>query len=267
MIRLALWFVSTLIVPLALNYFVLNSFFEHPIQKGLALMGYSLFFHFVCLFIAFGYRSTKDWFKNEKLKNEIIQEKLNTEINFLKAQINPHFIFNTLNNLYAEARKHEDKTVADGVAKLSHMMRYMIYDSNVEKVTLAKEIQYLNSYMELQKFRFSEEDPIDLKISLDIKNPSVQIAPIIFIPFVENAFKHGIQIEQKSFIHLSVTATDHELVFNISNRKFKTETIEKNSGVGLKNVKRRLALLYPDKHQLEVTDNEDSYHVKLTLQF
>ena len=261
------WFLSTLVVSLVLNYFVLNSFFEHPIQKGFALIGYSLFFHFVCLFIAFGYRFTKDWFENEKLKNEIIQEKLHTEINFLKAQINPHFIFNTLNNLYAEARKHEDKTVADGIAKLSHMMRYMIYDSNVEKVTLAKEIQYLNSYMELQKFRFSEEDPIDLKISLDIKNPSVQIAPIIFIPFVENAFKHGIQIEQKSFIHLSVTATDHELVFNISNRKFKTETIEKNSGVGLKNVKRRLALLYPDKHQLEVTDNEDSYHVKLTLQF
>lgn len=258
-------FVVTLGLSLLINYLIVSTFLDYEIRKGVALISYSVFLHFLFLFLSIGYRLAKDWFKNEIIKNQIIQEKLQTELNFLKAQINPHFMFNTLNNLYAEARKHKDKTVADGIAKLSHIMRYMIYDSNVELVTLDKEIQYLKSYIELQKLRISDKDPFDLKVEMRDVDLSVKVVPILFIPFVENAFKYGLDIEKKCFLHIGIQTTENNLVFKISNSKFNTKSIEEHSGVGLKNVKRRLSLLYPSRHELNIQDNADTYDVTLKL--
>lgn len=265
-IRIALFFALTLISSLLINYLIAKNFMEHEIGKGSALVSYSIFLHFLFLFLSVGYRLAKDWFKNELIKNQIVQEKLVTELNFLKAQINPHFLFNTLNNLYAEAHKLENKNVANGIAKLSHIMRYMIYDSNAPFVSLDKEIKYLESYIALQKLRLSEQDPLDLKVDIATADTSVKVAPILFIPFVENAFKYGFDIENNSFIHITLKTAGNDILFTISNSKHQTNRIEEHSGVGLKNVIRRLSLLYPDKHELIIEDDTVKYTVRLRLQ-
>lgn len=259
-------FTATLSLSLLINYLIVLKYLEYAIRKGTALVGYSVFLHFLFLFLSIGYRLTKDWYKNEIIRKQILQEKLQTELNFLKTQINPHFLFNTLNNLYAESRKHEDKTVANGIAKLSHMMRYMIYDSNVELVSLDKEIKYLESYIELQKLRISDRDPLDLKVDIGPVDTSLRIAPILFIPFVENAFKYGIHLEQACFIHIQLSTSGSELLFTISNSKFNNASINVHSGVGLNNVKRRLALLYPNQHELNIVDGAEHYDLSLKIQ-
>ncbi|MCL6266336.1 sensor histidine kinase [Flagellimonas myxillae] len=265
-VAIAALFVTTLALSLLINYFIAKEYFAYEMHKGTALIAYSVFLHFLFLFLSIGYRLTKDWYKNEIIRKQILQEKLETELNFLKAQINPHFLFNTLNNLYAESRKHEDKKVANGIAKLSHMMRYMIYDSNVELVSLDKEINYLESYVELQKLRVSENDPLDLKVDIGPVDTSFQIAPILFIPFVENAFKYGIHLEQACFIHIQLSTSNNELLFTISNSKFNNVSINEHSGVGLSNVKRRLSLLYPNQHELRIVDGDDHYDLSLKIQ-
>ena len=257
---------ATLAIPLFINYLIVVNSLDYELHRGPALVTYSVFLHLLFLFLSIGYRLTRDWYKNEVIKKQILQEKLETELNFLKAQINPHFLFNTLNNLYAESRKHEDKTVANGIAKLSHMMRYMIYDSNVELVRLDKEISYLESFIELQKLRISDQDPLDLKVDIGQVDTSLKIAPLLFIPFVENAFNYGIHLEQPCFIHLHLSSTNNELLFTISNSKFQNTRIKEHSGLGLNNTKRRLALLYPNQHELVIADGASQYDLSLKIQ-
>ncbi len=264
-IPIVIFFIVTLGLSLLINYLIVNEFFDYEMRKGSALVAYSIFFHFLFLFLSIGYRLTKDWYQNEVIKKQIVQEKLETELNFLKAQINPHFMFNTLNNLFAEARKNEDKTVANGIAKLSHIMRYMIYDSNVEFVSLGKEIKYLESYIELQKLRISEKDPLDLKVHMEAVDPTLMIAPILFIPFVENAFKYGLHLEKKCFIHIHLSTDQDRLQFCIANSRFSGLRMTEHSGVGLKNVKRRLSLLYPKKHDLRIEEKTNEYKLSLEL--
>lgn len=258
-------FAITIVVSLVINLYIINSFFDFNLQKDTALTSYSLLLHIFFLLLSFGYFLAKDWYRNETIKREIIQEKLETELNFLKAQINPHFMFNTLNNLYSDARKNQDKIVANGIAKLSHIMRYMIYDSNVEFVSLDKEIHYLESFIELQKLRISEDDPFELVFNKENVDLTLKISPILFIPFVENAFKYGLSIDEKCFIHISIETYENKLFFKVLNSKFNTQSIKEHSGVGLVNVKRRLALLYPHKHHLELIDESKEYKVILEL--
>lgn len=252
-------------LSLIINYYVLSHGLPYGLKKSNALIGYTALIHLLFLLLSIGYSLAKDWYRNEKLKRHITQEKLKTELDFLKAQINPHFLFNTLNNLYGEARKTEDKTVANGIAQLSHMMRYMIYDSNVSLVTLDKEIQYLESFIQLQKLRLMENDPLDLKFDYKNSDPLLKVAPILFIPFVENAFKHGMDIDQQSFIHITLETHGNHLKFEVANSKFNVQTIKEHSGVGLINIKRRLSLLYPEKHTLKIFDEADTYRISLEL--
>ncbi|MDC6366978.1 MULTISPECIES: sensor histidine kinase [Flavobacteriaceae] len=264
-VKMFFLFALTLGLSLLINFYILNNGLPYGLRKGEALIGYTALIHLLFLLLSIGYRLAKDWYRNEKLKRRITQEKLKTELDFLKAQINPHFLFNTLNNLYGEARKIEDKTVASGIAKLAHMMRYMIYDSNVERVTLDKEIQYLESFIQLQKLRLSENDPLDLQFDWKNADLNIKVAPILFIPFIENAFKHGLDINQQSFIHIALETSENQLFFEVENSKFDVQTIHEHSGVGLINVKRRLALLYPEKHTLKISDQGDIYRIRLEL--
>ncbi len=209
-------------------------------------------------------RLTNEWFRNEKEKKEMENEKLISELAFLKSQVNPHFLFNILNNICSLARKKSDDT-ENAIIKLSQIMRYMLYDSKDEKVSLEKEVNYLKNYIELQEIRLSGAVAIDFIIE---GNPEMRlIEPMLLIPFVENAFKHGISYLDDSKITIRLMVSDQSIVFRVENhiaRKIAGD-IHEESGIGLKNVLRRLELLYPGKHELSIEDNGLEYKIYLKL--
>lgn len=207
---------------------------------------------------------TNEWFRNEKEKKEMENEKLTSELAFLKSQVNPHFLFNILNNICSLARKKSDDT-ENAIIKLSQIMRYMLYDSKDEKVSLEKEVDYLKNYIELQQIRLSGAVSIDFVIDGD---PGMKmIEPLLLIPFVENAFKHGISYVGDSKILIRLEVREHTLTFRVENRIARKVggEIQTDSGIGLKNVLRRLDLLYPDKHDLITEDDGTDYKSFLKL--
>lgn len=220
---------------------------------------------FISLFIAM-VRFASDWFELAERKKEMETQKLTAELNFLKAQINPHFLFNTLNNLYYLAYSKSENTT-EVIAKLSQMMRYMIYDANHLQVPLKKEIEYMQNYISLERLRLNNQTPI----SFDVEGPVDQllIAPFILITFLENAFKHGVSNnDTASWVKVRMHADAQSCVYVVENSKItsvKKESEEK-SGIGLQNVRRRLELTYPDRHELLVSEDEKSYRVTLKLQ-
>jgi len=210
-------------------------------------------------------RFAADWLDLETTRKEIEKEKLTAELNFLKAQVNPHFLFNTLNNLYYLAySKSENTTVV--IEKLSRMMRYMIYDSNYPHVQLSKEIEYMENYISLEKLRLSEKVKIQFLVNGDAD--AVQITPLILITFLENAFKHGVtSTSQESWIDAKLDCTGNHLKFVVINSKPAVSKADEKSGFGLQNVKRRLELSYPEKHKLKTQDLPGEYQVELDLLF
>lgn len=211
-------------------------------------------------------RITSEWFKNERSRREMEAEKLSSDLAFLKSQINPHFLFNILNSICSLARKKSDDTES-AIIKLSQIMRYMLHDSKDEKVSLDKEVEYLQSYIELQHLRIS--DQVKIIFNIEGEPGRYMIEPLLLIPFVENAFKHGISYYENSNIEINLVLGEKELHFAVSNNivKHKDETLESGSGIGLKNVMRRLELLYPGRHELLIEDNGSNYRVDLTIKF
>jgi hypothetical protein len=210
-------------------------------------------------------RFATGWFELEAKRKQMENDKLASELKFLKAQINPHFLFNTLNNLYYLAYSQSANTT-EVIAKLSQMMRYMIYDSNYPKVPLTKEIEYMQNYISLERLRLNNEVPIDFVIEGSTDN--ILVTPLIFITFLENAFKHGVSANTaNSWVKIHFKITDNEFVYTVENSKLKNVQHEKEeSGFGLQNLKRRLELSYPEKHTLVTNDLEDRYFVQLNLQ-
>lgn len=191
------------------------------------------------------------------------KEKLNAELSYLKAQINPHFLFNTLNSIYSLAIEKSDHT-ATAVVRLSEMMRYVTTEANSDFVALEKELNYVGSYIELQKIRFG--DTIRLMYSVDGNMAGKKIAPLILIPFVENAFKHGVNPEENSDIRISIDIKDHVLQLIVFNNKVNIRTQnEIRTEQGIENTKNRLQLLYPSKHLLIIDDDKNAYSVSLTI--
>jgi two-component system, LytTR family, sensor histidine kinase AlgZ len=216
---------------------------------------------FIAIFVGM-LKFAEDWLELEAKRKELENEKLTAELTFLKAQINPHFLFNTLNNLYYLAFTNSPNTT-EVIAKLSQMMRYMIYDSNHEKVLLSKEIEYIESYMSLEKLRLNNQIPINFTVEGEVNQ--VKIVPLILITFLENAFKHGVSNNSTdAYITVKLLVQNKALIYSVENSKLETNNHEK-SGIGLQNVKRRLDLSYPKKSHLEITDTEKEYKIKLTL--
>jgi len=214
--------------------------------------------------IGISIRLAREWARNEKERRELQGEKLLAELAFLKSQVNPHFLFNTLNNICSLARKKSDDTES-AIIKLSQIMRYMITDSTQEKVGLEEEVDYLNNFIELQKIRLT--DKVDISFITEGDLSAIQLEPLLLIPFVENAFKHGVSYTGKSRISIELKTGSGELSFMVENSKplFKDKLTLEEAGIGLKNVSRRLELLYPGRHQLEVRDSESLYYVMLKI--
>jgi hypothetical protein len=207
-------------------------------------------------FLSLMLRISNRWRQAEK-------EKAERELSYLKAQINPHFLFNTLNSIYALAVNKSDDT-ASAVVKLSGMMRYVLTDATQDFVSLQKEIEYIQDYVELQELRFGKSGSVTFSVS---GSPmGYKIAPLMLIAFVENAFKYGLNAEYDSLIQINIFITTQLLTFKVYNHKVKIRPDPSSQhGVGISNTKTRLQLLYPFKHELTITNTEKDFTVLLTL--
>lgn len=203
------------------------------------------------------------WLMTEQNRKETENEKLNTELSFLKSQINPHFLFNTLNNIYSLAIVSSNKT-APAVLKLSAIMRYILTETERNLVPLENELTFLHNYLDLQQVRLT--DKVTVEFTIEGNTGELLIAPLILIPFVENAFKYGVSTKEKSTIKISLTTNDHLIQFSCSNFIVQSEnTLTENTGIGINNVKRRLELLYTGKHSLVTKEENGFYLVNLQL--
>ncbi len=218
---------------------------------------------FLVLTVSTCVKVIQQWLAAEKKQEEIAHEKINTELSFLKSQINPHFLFNTLNNIYSLAVVKSDAT-AGAVMKLSSIMRYVLSETKQHLVPLDKEIKFIQDYIDLQQVRLTEKIKVSFTVSGDTENR--QIAPLLLMPFVENAFKYGISTKEHSEIKISIEARQGAIEFLSDNKVIATETDRHdNNGIGLKNTRRRLEILYPGKHQLEILRENNHFKVHLNL--
>lgn len=218
----------------------------------------------VSAFVAF-LRFFSEWRDLEEQRKELKNEKLDAELKFLKSQVNPHFLFNTLNNLYSLAYSQSPKTT-EVISRLSQMMRYMVYDSNHDLVPLEKEIDYMQNYISLEKLRLNELTPI----TFEIEGDTIQrkIAPLLLIPFLENAFKHGVSNSNpNSWVKAKLIAQGQHLHFEVANSRLDQQGTAgaSNSGIGLENVKKRLELKYPGLYDLKIGSTDTQFSANLDI--
>jgi len=202
-------------------------------------------------------------FEAQKLRNELTNQRQAGELALIKAQVNPHFLFNTLNNIYSLVLKKSDEA-PEAVMKFSSIMRYVLSEANNETVQLDREIEYLRSYIELQKFRFSKPGYVVINVSGN--TGKTRIAPMLLIPFVENAFKHGSKKQQPGII-VELAADDDKIHFRVVNYIKENQQPPKNNSFvsGLSNIRRRLELSYPGKHELQVKQENGQHKVSLLI--
>jgi sensor histidine kinase YesM len=212
-------------------------------------------------------RVIMDWWRYQTEKQVLKTQTIQSELRFLKSQINPHFLFNTLNNLYALTLKKSDKA-PEIVLKLSEIMRYMLYECNERQVPLSKEIHYIYNYLDLERLRQPKDSDIRFVVEGNISDQMV--APLLFVPFIENSFKHGLNhnVNGGGFVRLLLFAQASHLKFVIENSKVEhlpRQQHARSGGIGLANVKQRLEILYPNNHILEISEQPDRYTVTLKL--
>ncbi|MBD3628279.1 histidine kinase [Cyclobacterium sp.] len=205
--------------------------------------------------------------KIQSLSHEV--EKGSANLSFLKSQINPHFLFNALNTLYGTALMENAERTSDGIQKLGDMMRFMLHENQMDKIPLRREIEYLRNYLDLQMLRFKNEDNLEISIKLNEDHCEGNIAPMLLIPFVENAFKHGISTKNKSWIRINLrclTGSVHLDVVNSIHPPKAQKDPSDESGIGLDNVHKRLQALYPNTHKLNIIANDTEYFVHFSVQ-
>ena len=273
--RFGLWFGLVLIVATFLDRLIIGSNLLAPQIAELGLT-YRFFNEVPILRNAFllvsiiGLASMIRFFKlfiiQERRQSEIQKEKLATELAFLKAQVNPHFLFNALNNLYSTAIQNNQVELASGLENLSGVMQYLTYESNAPKVAIEKEIKLIQNYIEIQSLRLSETDEATIAFNVNGNTTGVIIAPVLLLPLVENAFKHGLEPNKKSLVKIDLTIAEGWLHFVVKNtlRSRQTQKLD-NDGIGLKNVRKRLDLLYPDAHKLDTLKEELYFTTTLSL--
>lgn len=253
------------------NFVVYPIFAPEYTAKGF-LCDHCLVYGLVGFIILFGYAVAlnlfKHWYINRQNEQKLVKEKLEAELKFLKAQIHPHFLFNTLNNLYALALKKSDKA-AEMVLKLSDLLNYMLYECNADTVELQKEIDLVTNYIALERLRYGND--LRVNFTLNCNATGVAVAPMLILPLVENAFKHGLSQQPKSgFITIIIDCENTDLLIKVENSKpegvYKNKTTESyKEGIGLQNLKRRLQLLYKGKHSVTVNETENIFTVEVII--
>lgn len=209
-----------------------------------------------------------NWEFQRKEKVQIEREKMSAELSFLKSQVNPHFLFNSLNSIYALSEQKSAKT-SEAILLLSNLMRYMLYGSNNGKTEISKEIDCIESYIQLQRLRISSRESIIILVNIKGRELNVLVEPLILIPFIENAFKHGVSYHQRSEVLIDLDVTQEVISLDVKNTK-KISVAEgspvTDSGIGLINIRRRLDLLYPSRHTLRIEDGKEYFSINLKIQ-
>jgi len=221
-----------------------------------------IFFFIVSICVTI--RTTSRWLITENQRKNLENENLKSELNNLKMQLNPHFFFNTLNNIYSLIKISPDKA-QESVHGLAKLMRYHLYETNEDMVPLSGEVEFLKNYISLMKIRVTSNVRIESKF--DVENTTARIAPLLFIPLVENSFKHGISPTEESIINISMIEHDRILSFEIQNTNFPQKTNGLiDSGIGLENLIKRLLLIYPEKHNFVKGYKDKFFFIKVIIQ-
>ena len=213
------------------------------------------------LFASIIYRLVYDRIRFERMEKEARAQQLDAELKLLRSQVSPHFLFNMLTNMVSMARL-QSNLLEPSLIRLSELLRYMLYESNEEKIAIVKEIEQIENYVSLQQLRFGE----DVVISLNIQNdyPEGMIEPMLLVPFIENAFKHGIGMVKDPFIQISLIVKEQQLEFKVvNNYNAANQSKDKHSGIGLNNVKNRLELLYANNYKLDIVNKDGIYSIHL----
>ncbi|MEL6863454.1 MAG: histidine kinase [Bacteroidota bacterium] len=253
------WTFGTLSDILLPQYFFIN--YYHFIELclfAMAYLGISTLLHLS--------RSRFTLIEAERQIQQLRSEKIQAELQALKAQLNPHFLFNSLNSIYYLAMEEQERS-PQAILQLAQVMRYVLHESNKAQLPLEKEIQFIQDYIDLQSLR--SDQSVSIQFEIEGADTSIQIAPLLFIPFVENAFKHGLKAKSEApFVHICLKIEGHELLFQVKNNKGQVAAMlpDGPGGVGLANIKKRLALLYPKRHQLLLNDQSDYFETQLKLQ-
>jgi two-component system LytT family sensor kinase len=254
--------VLLILFSVQVKFFILESWFPDALQEA---SSHVLFPSLMAFIVSIFYSLAMERMHAEKLQRENEAARLGMELKLLRSQISPHFLFNVLTNFVSLARKKSDH-LESSLLMLSGLMRYMLYDAN-KKICLQQEVEYLQSYIGLQKLRFGREVKIIFNCELSLEETNHSIEPMLLIPFVENAFKHGTGTLGQPFIEITFTVQKGVLYFKVKNSFDKADTNkDESSGIGLDNVRSRLALLYPGRHNLAIYRNKPLFSINLTLQ-
>jgi len=222
-----------------------------------------LFNMFFVVFIAIAIKFYKRWSEIDIREQKVQKEKVEAELQMLKTQINPHFLFNTLNSIYVLAMKNSEQT-ANMVMKLSDILDYILYKIDSPRIAISAEIQIIENYIALEKIRFTNR--VNLSLSSDFKSEDIQIPPMLIIPFIENAFKHGVAKSlEKSWVKISMQEAGQMMNIAVSNSKGQNSTKSETGGIGLANVRKRLDILYRDSYKLDISEKINSYDVFLSI--
>lgn len=252
----------------AFFYYYLNAFIFPGWEQGSFPQAYKLVQSIMIItspmIFLIGLVIMNRWVTSERKAESLENEKVRAELSYLRSQINPHFFFNTLNTLYGLALKKSEKT-AEVVMKLSELMSYILYDADRESVTLEKEIDQINRYIDLEQIRYDNRFHTELKVQGTVED--FEIPPLILLPFVENSFKHGVNKSSRDgWLSIAIKVTGEIMSFEIRNKVFHEAKPENDKGgLGIANVKKRLLLLYPESHQLNYALANDQFIVKLII--
>lgn len=252
----------------------LNYYYIYPLYLSTAanyplLYLSKIIFEFISLYLIVSFYGMfifiRIWYHQQQALNELKKEKIAAELELLKSQVQPHFIFNMLNNIYSSAFKKSPET-AQQILKLSNLIEYSLYDSKKEEVLLEEELKYIRNYVDLQKIRVGDKLDVSMNIFNDING--ILVPPLLLLPIIENCFKHGVNKSiNPSWIRIDISTTDREIIFKIENslEKESQNAVSQNGGLGLANVRRRLELMYPNGHDIKIFQEENSFLLVLKL--
>lgn len=265
-----LWFFIINVTAIVLSVFfaelIRNTFFEwegHRPPRHIVISGMVFSFVFV-ISISLAIRATGRWLKLDAERRALENENLRSELNNLKMQLNPHFFFNTLNNIYSLIQLSPERAM-EAVHGLARLMRYHLYETNSEKVPVAGEVDFMKSYVSLMQLRTNANVQVDQ--AFQFEHGDDEVAPLLFVPLLENAFKHGVSSDQPSLIRIHLDEKQHVLSLVVENSLLSSSvSVDSNKGIGLDNLQKRLQLIYPNRHRFESGREGDVFRVKLVIQ-
>lgn len=238
--------------------FIFNSFKTDFDAESIA---FATFTTALCIMFAFG----QSYRQNQRQKLILIQQRTQAELDALKAQVNPHFLFNSLNNIYGTAISEDSPRTAESIQQLSGIVRYVMEESRLQTTDIQRELRFVDDFVELQRIRLPNQENIAISTDIDWDEKPAQVVPLLLNPLIENAFKYGISIQYPCFVHIRLRVQEGTLTLITENSVLPRTGLEEGTGLGLANVRQRLALAYPDRHTIHIEERDGLFRVNLTI--